>query len=64
MLIDKTDVLEQGLAKYPSIFIEGAAACGKTTAVNMFLQAHPEATSDVFHMNKGEYYSRKLNYQK
>ena len=52
MLIDKTDVLEQGLAKYPSIFIEGAAACGKTTAVNMFLQAHPEATSDVFHMNK------------
>lgn len=52
MFIDKTDVLEEGLKKYPSIFIEGAAACGKTTAVNMFLQAHPEATSDVFHMNK------------
>lgn len=52
MFIDKTDVLGRGLAKYPSIFIEGAAAIGKTTAVNMFLKAHPEATSDVFNMNK------------
>ena len=52
MLIDKTGVLEEGLAKYPSIFIEGAASCGKTTAVNMFLKLHPEATSDVFNMNK------------
>ena len=52
MFIDKTDALGRGLAKYPSIFIEGAAAIGKTTAVNMFLKAHPEATSDVFNMNK------------
>ena len=52
MFIDKTDALGKGLSKYPSIFIEGAAAIGKTTAVNMFLKAHPEATSDVFNMNK------------
>lgn len=52
MLIDKTDRLEKCLAEFPSLFIEGAAACGKTTAVNMLLNAHPEMTSDVFYMDK------------
>lgn len=52
MIIDKSHVLKAGLEKFPSIFIEGAAVIGKTTAVNMLLEAHPEATSDVFNMNK------------
>ncbi len=52
MFIDKTDVINKGIAVFPSLFIEGAAACGKTTAVNMFLEAHPEMPSDVFYMDQ------------
>lgn len=52
MFIDKTDVINKGIAAFPSLFIEGAAACGKTTAVNMFLEAHPEMPSDVFYMDQ------------
>lgn len=52
MFIDKTDGINKGIAVFPSLFIEGAAACGKTTAVNMFLDAHPEMTSDVFYMDQ------------
>lgn len=52
MFIDKTDVIDKGIAVFPSLFIEGAAACGKTTAVNMFLEAHPEMPSDVFYMDQ------------
>ena len=63
MIIDKSHVLKAGLEKFPSIFIEGAAVIGKTTAVNMLLEAHPEATSDVFNMNKKidiDAFSRRL----
>lgn len=35
--IDKTKQLEDALEKFPYIYIEGAAACGKTTAVKMLL---------------------------
>lgn len=52
MFIDKTKALDKGIAAFPSLFIEGAAACGKTTVVNMFLKAHPEVNSDVFFMDK------------
>ena len=41
--IDKTQDLEKGIEVFPSIFIEGAAASGKTVAVNMLLARHPEA---------------------
>ena len=41
--IDKTEALEKGITVFPSIYIEGAAACGKTTAVKMLLARHPEA---------------------
>lgn len=40
-MIDKTESLEKGIAVFPSIYIEGSAACGKTTAVQMLLEKHP-----------------------
>lgn len=40
--IDKTEALERGIKAFPSIYIEGAAACGKTTAVRMLAEKHPE----------------------
>lgn len=38
--IDKTEFLEKGMATFPSLYIEGAAASGKTTAVRMFLSRY------------------------
>ena len=29
--IDKTEVLEKEIERFPSVYIEGAAGCGKTT---------------------------------
>ena len=46
--IDKTKYLEEGISRFPSIYIEGNAACGKTTAVEMFLQNHPEVETQIF----------------
>lgn len=46
--IDKTKYLEEGISRFPSIYIEGNAACGKTTAVEMFLQNHPEVETHIF----------------
>ena len=40
--IDKTKHLEEGISRFPSIYIEGNAACGKTTAVEMLLRKYPE----------------------
>ena len=39
--IDKTEILEKGIGIFPSIFLEGSAASGKTTAVKMLLEKHP-----------------------
>lgn len=50
--IDKTQVLEKGMVSFPSIYIEGAAASGKTTAVRMLLNRHPEVESVVFWMDE------------
>lgn len=41
--IDKTEALERGIEVFPSIYIEGAAAVGKTTALRMLAAKHPEA---------------------
>lgn len=40
--IDKTGYLEEGIRRFPFIYIEGNAASGKTTLVEMFLKKHPE----------------------
>lgn len=50
--IDKTQDLEKGIEVFPSIFIEGAAASGKTVAVNMLLARHPEAEKLFFLMDE------------
>lgn len=50
--IDKTKLLEKGIEVFPSIYIEGAAACGKTTAVKMLLTNHQDVDCFVFDMKK------------
>lgn len=50
--IDKTGALEKGIEVFPSIYIEGAAASGKTTAVRMLLAKHPEIETVVFWMEE------------
>lgn len=50
--IDKTEALEKGIAGFPSIYIEGAAASGKTTAVRMLLRKHPEVRAVVFRLDE------------
>lgn len=50
--IDKTEALEKGIELFPSIYIEGAAASGKTTAVKMLLEKHPEVEVFVFWMDE------------
>lgn len=50
--IDKTQELEKGINGFPSVFIEGASASGKTVAVQMFLNNHPEMTPVFFLMDE------------
>lgn len=50
--IDKTEVLEKGIRISPSIFLEGAAASGKSTAVKMLIGKHPEVS--IFSINMEE----------
>ena len=45
--IDKTESLEEGISRFPSIYIEGNAAVGKSTAVTMLLEKHSEADSYI-----------------
>ena len=40
--IDKTAELEKGIEAFPSLYIQGVAAGGKTIAVKMLLARHPE----------------------
>lgn len=50
--IDKTEVLEKGIIVFPSIYVEGAAASGKTIAVKMLLAKHPEVPVSVLDMDE------------
>ena len=50
--IDKTGAFEKGIAGFPSIYMEGAAASGKTTAVRMLLERHREVTPIIFRMRE------------
>lgn len=45
--IDKTKSLEEGISRFPSIYIEGNAAVGKTVAVHMLLKKHSETVSCI-----------------
>lgn len=50
--IDKTEVLEKGIRISPSIFLEGAAASGKSTAVEMLIGKHPEVSAISLNMEE------------
>ena len=50
--IDKTKMLEKGIAQFPSIYIEGAAGSGKTAAVRVLLQKHSEISAEVLWMDE------------
>lgn len=45
--IDKTEALEKGIEVFPSIYIEGAAGIGKTSAVKMLLEKYPKTESVI-----------------
>lgn len=49
--IDKTGVLEEGLQRFPSIYLEGCAATGKSVAVKMLFAKHPEASREIYHLD-------------
>lgn len=48
--IDKTECLEKEIERFPSVYIEGAAGCGKTTMMRMLLEKHPEVDYTVLWM--------------
>lgn len=50
--IDKTAYLEEGIGRFPSIYIEGNAAVGKSAAVRMLLEKHTEILSLIFDVEK------------
>ena len=50
--IDKTKCLEEGISRFPSIYIEGNAAVGKSVAVRMLLKNHAEISSIVLQVEK------------
>lgn len=51
-IIDKTEFIERGITAFPSVFVEGAADSGKTTAVNLLLAKHPEVKTVSFFMEE------------
>lgn len=48
--IDKTGALEKGIVVFPSLYIQGAAACGKSTAVKMMLGRRPQQKVKQFYV--------------
>ena len=46
--IDKTECLEEGIRRFPSIYIEGNAAIGKSVAVEMLLEKAETYEKTVF----------------
>lgn len=51
-IIDKTEVMEKGVLEFPSLYIEGAAATGKSTAVELLLSRHAQVCSMTFDMKR------------
>lgn len=60
--IDKTECLEKEIERFPSVYIEGAAGCGKTTMMRMFLEKHPEVDYTVLWMDEDEKYEEYERY--
>lgn len=51
-LTDRTETPERALKRFSAIYMEGTAASGKTTAVQMMLKRHREAEHRIFFMNQ------------
>lgn len=60
--IDKTECLEKEIERFPSVYIEGAAGCGKTTMMRMLLEKHPEVDYTVLWMDEDEKYEEYERY--
>mgnify|MGYP004638987907 FL=1 len=60
--IDKTECLEKEIERFPSVYIEGAAGCGKTTMLRMLLEKHPEVDYTVLWMDEYEEYAEYERY--
>ena len=43
-MIDKTKYIEKGVSRFPFVYIQGASGTGKTTALHMWMEKHPENT--------------------
>ena len=50
--IDKTAELQRGIKGFPFIYMEGVAACGKSTAVKMLIEKYPDAQEVWIDMEK------------
>lgn len=48
LYIDKTGELQKGIEGFPFVYIEGSAACGKSTAVQMLLAKYPDTMHVIF----------------
>ena len=59
--IDKTAILERGMEEFPSIYIEGAAASGKTTAVRLLLGKNPDIKAYILEMKEEAEAIKKLD---
>ena len=59
--VKKTEMLENDILAFPSIYIEGSASVGKTTAMKLLLQEHPEVEAFVFDVEKAEVLPRIKN---
>lgn len=49
--IDKTESLVEGISRFPSIYIEGNAAIGKSVAVGMLLEKYPQMNSHILELD-------------
>lgn len=49
--VDKTEYLESRLMSYPSVYVEGAAASGKSTLVDMYAARHEEYEAFLFELS-------------
>lgn len=62
--VDKTQRLEMALERFPSVYIEGAAASGKSTMVKMLLSRRPDVTYRVYDMqNSSDVRSFEADYR-
>lgn len=51
--IDKTESLEKGIVVFPFIYIMGASATGKSVAIRMLCEKHPEVKVQIVDMQHG-----------